>query len=66
MSEKMYNSPYNEQQPSRAREAIMNVNGHSWVVEDFEEVNGVTYYVVIVFTISNGELLSKELKRERL
>lgn len=44
----------------------MNVNGHSWVVEDFEEVNGVTYYVVIVFTISNGELLSKELKRERL
>jgi hypothetical protein len=44
----------------------MNVNGHSWVIEDFEEVNGVTYRVVIVFTISGGQLLSKELKRERL
>jgi hypothetical protein len=44
----------------------MNANGHSWVIEDFEEVNGVTYRVIIVFTISDGELLSKELKRERL
>lgn len=66
MSEKMYNSPYTEQQPSRARETTMNVNGHSWVIEDFEEVNGVTYRVVIVFTISGGQLLAKELKRERL